>query len=299
MRTSIRVAAIAAILVGASNLALAQGPVRQGLRGAAEITGDVAQGVAQGTANVARGVAQGTANVARGVGNATLNVAQGTGQALGLTPAVPYQARSGAIVDNSRDARWRFAQHNGEWWYYNDNNQWQYHRDGQWQTFSQDQFQPANQQLAQGQQFQGQHMTGYRGADQGQQVRHDQQGRAFICENGQAVYLDQQQAMPQEYGANRQDLGDQSLNQQPTPAEPTPADIQGQAAVQPAPSNAVPANSAPATGGQISGHGGADVSTAPAGPVASSEAHGSVAAPREINNSPTSQTNGAVENPGR
>jgi hypothetical protein len=303
MRTSLRIAAIVAIAIGASNLALADGPVRQGLRGAAEVTGNVVQGVAQGTANVARGV-----------GNATLNVAQGTGHALGLTPPVPAQARNGAIVDGSRDARWRFAQHNGEWWYYNNNNQWQYHRDGQWQTFSQDNFQPTNQQLAQDQQMhaaqqQGQqHMSAYRGPNQGN-VMHDHQGRAYVCENGRAVYLDQQQSMPQQHGVGYADPNAQGMNQ--APAEPTPAngqdqtavqgqaDAQGQAAVQSAPAAAAPATAAPAANGQISGDGTADVSSAPVGGNTGSQAQGDVAAPREINNNPTPQTSGATDNPGQ
>lgn len=296
MRTSIKIAAVIAILVGASNLAAADGPVRQGLRNAG-----------QATANVAQGVVQGAANVAQGVGNATANVVGATGNAVGLTPATPMQARGGAGFDTGRDARWRFARHNNEWWYYNDNNQWQYHRDGQWHQFSQDSFQPSNQQLAQDQQFQHgqQHSVGYRGMEQGQQVRHDHHGRAFICENGQAVYLDQQQGG---HNVARQNFDSQQVEQQAQPGEPTPAemqgqqgqaDVQGQVTTQSAPQAAAPADPAPATGGQITGDGSADVSSAPAGPTSGSQAQGDVAAPREINNNPTSQTNGATDNPGR
>jgi hypothetical protein len=299
-----------AAAIGAADLTLAQGPVREGLRRAGEAT----------------------ANVARGVADATVGVAQTAGSAVGLTPATPYQARGGAGFDTGRDARWRFAQHNGEWWYYNDNNQWQYHRDGQWQTFSQDQFQPANQQLAQDQQIQHgqQHSAAYRGMDQGQmhhgmnqQIRHDHQGRAYICDNGHAVYLEQQQQQQgfnQQHGVARQDLDQQQMNQQAVPGQPTPAtpqqpadatiqsdaqsSVQGDASLQSAPSAGQPAASSavpatPSAGGQISGDGGAEVSIAPAGPVTSSQAQGDPAAPREINNNPTSQTNGATENPGR
>jgi hypothetical protein len=302
MRSAIKIAAFAAIGVGAANLAMGQGPIREGLRRTGEAT-----------ANVARGVAQGTANVARGVGQAAAGTVRATGDV--LTPATPYQARGGVGIDNSRDARWRFARHNGEWWYYGDNNQWQYHRDGQWQQFSQDNFQPLNQnqQLVQGEQFQGQHMSGYRGdqgqfVDQGmqQQVRHDQFGRAYICENGRPVYLDQGQgqvmqgqqfsptpAIPQEHSVARQNLDQQNLNQQGSAQLPTDQSIQA------APSAAVPATPAPAASGQISGDASAEVSTAPAGPDTSSQAQGDPAAPREINNNPTPQTQGATENPGQ
>ncbi|HEX6961689.1 MAG TPA: hypothetical protein VF175_07475 [Lacipirellula sp.] len=217
MRTSLRIAAFAAIAVGAANLAMGQGPVREGLRD-----------VGQATANVARGVAQGTANVARGVGDAAVGTVRATGDA--LTPATPYQARGGEGIDNSRDARWRFSRHNGEWWYYNNDDQWMYHRDGEWQQFSQDEFQPLNQnqQFAQGgqqfqnQQFQGEYQAGYRGMDQGfaQPVRHDRFGRAYICDNGQAVYLDQGQNVQGQamYGQGQviQDQGQFA----PTPAQP-------------------------------------------------------------------------------
>lgn len=270
MRTSIRIAAIAAMAVGAANLAMGQGPVREGLRD-----------VGQATANVARGVAQGTANVARGVGDAAVGTVRATGDA--LTPATPSQARGGAGIDDSRDARWRFSRHNGEWWYYNNDDQWMYHRDGNWQQFSQENYQPLNQnqQFAQGQQFQGQqfqdqqfqgqHMAGYRGADQGfgQSVRHDRYGRAYICENGRPVYLDQGQmqgqvvqdqgqfaptpAQPQEHSVARQNLDQQNqqsldqqnpnqpqLNQQnldqqaapPQPAQPPQGEIQQGATLQ-------------------------------------------------------------------
>ena len=314
MRSSIRIAAMAAVVVGAANLAMGQGPIREGLRSAGEAT-----------ANVARGVAQGTANVARGVGDAAVGTVRATGDAIGLTPATPYQARGGDGFDTSRDARWRFSRHNGEWWYYNDNDQWMYHRDGEWQQFSQDNYQPLNQnqqfaqgqQLAQGQQFHGQHTAGFRGVDQSahhsmhQQVRHDHHGRAYICENGRPVYLDQGQfhsqgqviqdqsqfaptpAQPQEHSALRQDLDHQN-------ADPSNLDQQAQPPSQPVPSNQAiqsdAAVTAPATSNQISGDAGG-VAEAPAGPNTSTQTQSDPAAPREINNNPTSQTQGAVEHP--
>jgi hypothetical protein len=285
----------------------------------------------EAAANVTRGVAQGTANVARGVGDAAVGTVQATGDAVGLTPNTPYQARAGAGIDSGRDARWRFARHNNEWWYYTPQNEWMYHRDGNWQEFSQDSYQPTNQgqQLAQGQQFnQGQqYSAGYRGMEQGQfnqgmnqQVRHDHQGRAYICENGQAVYLDQGQqhlqgqalqdhgqisptpAQPQQqYEAGRQSFDQQGAPQQP--AQPQGDAQQGQplqseqSRLQLDQPSAAPANPAPA-GVQSSG-GEAEVSTAPAGSNTGSQAQGDPAAPREINNNPTSQTQGATENPGQ
>jgi hypothetical protein len=318
MRTAIKIAAVAAITIGAADLALGQGPIREGLRR----TGEAA-------ANVTRGVAEGTANVARGVGDAAVGTVQATADA--LTPATPYQARGGAGLDNSRDARWRFARHNNEWWYYTPQNEWMYHRDGNWQEFSQDSYQPMNQgqQLAQGQQFnQGQqYSAGYRGMEQGQfnqgmnqQVRHDHQGRAYICENGQAVYLDQGQQHlqgqalqdhgqisptpaqpPQQYEAGRQSFDQQGAP--PQPAQPQGDAQQGQplqseqSRLQSDQPSAAPANPAPA-GVQSSG-GEAEVSTAPAGSNTGSQAQGDPAAPREINNNPTSQTQGATENPGQ
>jgi hypothetical protein len=80
-----------------------------------------------------------------------------TGAALGVTPNTPIQAQGGAGIDNGREARWRFARHNGEWWYYTPQNNWMYHRNGQWNAFTANNFQPLNQnamgqaQIAQGQ----------------------------------------------------------------------------------------------------------------------------------------------------
>jgi hypothetical protein len=324
MRTSIKIAAFMAIAVGAADLALGQGPIREGLRR----TGEAA-------ANVTRGVVGGTADVARGVGEATVGTARVAADA--LTPATPFQAQAGAnlsAIDNSRDARWRFSRHNNEWWYYNPQNQWMYHRDGQWQQFSQDNFQPLpqNQQLAQGQQFQGQeYSSGYRGMDQGQivqdqgfqqqgisqQLRHDRFGRAYICENGRPVYVDEGQyqaqgqmiegqptsAMPEEHSVARQNLDQQqNLNQQtapPQPAQPPQGDIQqGQSTIQS--NQSIQSSAAPATAsGSASTSGAADVRTAPAGPVSDTQAQGSTAAPREINNTPSPQTQGATDNPSR
>jgi hypothetical protein len=329
MRFSIRAAAFAAIGVGAVNLAAAQGPIREGVRRTGEAAANVTRGVVEGTANAARGVAEGTANVARGVGEVAAGTVRGTGRvvgnALGITPNTPIQARAGSnlsAIDESREARWRFARHNGEWWYYTPQNEWMYHRDGDWQRFSQDSFQPLNQgqQFAQDQPLdQGQqYSSGYRGVDQGQpmpdqgqafqtqgahqQVRYDRQGRAFICENGRPLYLDEGQfqgagqydqaqmsptpATPEEYTAARQDLDQQAAPQQPAEQ----STLQSNQATQ---SSAVPATPQPSA----STSGSADVSSAPAGSTSSSQVQSGVAAPREINNNPAPQTQGAAVNP--
>lgn len=280
MRFAIQVAAFAAIGMGAVNWAAAQGPIREGVRR----TGEAA-------VNVTRGVVSGTADVARGLGEAAVDTVRGTGRiagdALGITPNTPLQARAGANLaagNQGREARWRFARHNDEWWYYSPQNEWMYHRGGDWQRFSQDSFRPIDQgrQIAQGQQLdQGQqYSSGYRGVEQGQanqtqgvhqQVRYDRQGRAFICENGRPLYLEEGQfqgeiqrdqaqmtptpATPQEHSVSRQNLDQQAAPQQP--AEAAQGEIQ-QGQSQPG-----------------------------------------VAAPSEIYNNPSPQTQGATENPGQ
>ncbi len=331
MRFSIRAAAFAAIGLGAVNLAAAQGPIREGIRR----TGEAA-------VNVTRGVVEGTADVARGLGGAAVDTVRGTGQvagnALGITPNTPIQARAGANLsagDQGREARWRFARHNGEWWYYSPQNEWMYHRGDNWQRFSQDSFQPMDQgqQFNEGQQFaqdqpldqSQQYSSGYRGVDQGQpmpeqgqgqfsqdqgfhqQVRHDRQGRAFICENGRPLYLDEGQfqgegqydqaqmsptpAEPQEYSAARQNLDQQAAPQQPAEQ----STLQSDQSIQSTQPSAVPATPQPSATTNASGSG--DVSTTPAGSESSSQVQPGVASPREINNNPTPQTQGAAVNP--
>jgi hypothetical protein len=139
------------------------------------------------------------------------------------------QARAGVTLsaqDQSRDARWRFAQHNGEWWYYTPENTWMYQREGQWNQFAENSFQPNPQ-------FSGEFATGYRGVEGGAQVdqygaadgqyaaqgpvytlRHDENGREYICDNGQRVYFDEGQATVS---------GDADAGQ-PTPAPSIPQD---------------------------------------------------------------------------
>jgi hypothetical protein len=292
--------------------ALAQGPIREGLRATGEAAAQGTRAVVQGTGRVLEGTADATRNVVGGAANATRNVIGGTVDATGrviggaadatravvggtarglargvdaLTPDLPLQARIGANLseaDRARDARWRFAQHNGEWWYYGPENAWMYHRDGRWNQFEQDTFaaNPA---------FQGEYAAGYRGPEAGAAVqgdaqyqnqgqddgqyassgqvytlRHDADGREYICDNGQRVYFDEGQQGQQEWSADQQ-----AGQPTPTPAIPTEAGADVSAAPP-----AVP--TAPAAGGS------ADAGLAPD-------------APRDINQSTPPATQGTPD----
>ena len=57
-----------------------------------------------------------------------------------------------ASHDDDRQAKWRFRQHNGEWWYWHPSNYWMFHREGDWQRYSRSSYQPQRRQA-----------TGYRG----------------------------------------------------------------------------------------------------------------------------------------
>lgn len=233
MKILLTLAACATLGVVVTHDAAGQGPIRQGLRRTGEIAAQGTRRVVQGTGQVAAGAVRGAGRVVGGVAGAT---AQGVRTGVrALTPGLPIQARADAnlsAADQARDARWRFQQHSGEWWYYTPKNAWMYHRDGQWNAFAQDSFAPNpainNQQLA-GQQYAGEHTAGFRGAEQqgdqmrqpqaaGQQVRVDRHGRHYICENGRPVYLEQSQERSSGYrGEEMQSEGQLS----PTPAQPT------------------------------------------------------------------------------
>jgi hypothetical protein len=322
----------------------AQGPVRQGLRRTGEIAVEGAGAVARGAGAVARGAAEGAGAVARGAVEGAGAVARGTGAVVGgaargiaagvdaITPDLPLQARAGATLsaaEQARDARWRFAQHNGEWWYYSPENRWMYHRDGQWNEFAEDTFVPP----AGAGQFGGEYSMGYRGVDEGGAVgaepyaeggyvqgpvytlQYDEYGREFICDNGQRVYFDSQ---------GEGQWGD------PTPGIPTEAGYRGET---PEPATGAPtldAESAPATGATppadpapaAGAAAGAGVTTAPAGaavgagvttPPTGAAAGAGVTAPpagaldgaiegdlpaespRDINQSETTPTEGTIE----
>jgi hypothetical protein len=300
-----------AALVAAPTALQAQGPIREGLRatgeaaanvaqGAADVTrgvvrgtGEAAVGVAQGAADVTRGVVRGTGQAAAGVAQGAADVTRGVvgGAAQGIragvnavTPILPWQARAGANLqagDAARDARWRFARHNGEWWYYSPENAWMYHRDGNWNSFSQDNFTPNPQ-------FSGEYAMGYRGdpqatgqfADEGYgvqggfqgpvyQLRRDEYGREFICDNGQRVYFDdgQEAAAPDQ----------QQAGMTPTPAIPTEAGYAPDQAQES--TGTAPVTPQPPTSGDL-GDGASEGFGQASGPGPES--------PREINNEPPS-----------
>jgi hypothetical protein len=240
MRTFLVASCCLALGLSVTSTASAQEPVRQGLRRAGEIAVEGAGRVVQGAADVTRGVVGGAADVTRDVVQGTARGVAATADA--LTPNIPLQARAGAnlsAADARRDARWRFQQHNGEWWYYTPNNQWMYHRDGRWNDFAQNTFQPNPA-------FAGQYGTGYRGMEQGQSpdqgytqqgyadqgyqtqgpayvLHRDANGREFICENGRRVYVNSQPGAAGEYGTGYRGIEGQPYQGQQGPMTPTPA----------------------------------------------------------------------------
>jgi hypothetical protein len=153
MRFTVTTTCLLATVLAVAPLADAQGPVRRAVRGAGVVAAESARAAA------------------RGVG-AAADLA---------TPGIPIEARAGGPVD--RNARWRFQQRNGDWWYYTPENTWSYRRDGQWRTYSADTFTP-NPRYA----------VGYRGTSQSldsqQTVFIDSGGRAVICQNGSITFMD-------------------------------------------------------------------------------------------------------------
>lgn len=232
MRRLLTTTALLGIGVACASHATAQGPVREGLRRTGEIAAEGTQRVIEGTGQAARAVGEGALNAA---GATARGVRQGVDA---VTPGLPLQAQADAnlsAAEQRRDARWRFARHNGEWWYYSPENRWMYHRNGDWNEFAEDRFQPLPQQ---GQRY----AMGYRGvdpavqgdqpiqSDQSQQfahqVRTDRWGRQYICDNGRPVYLDQSgfESQPADYNMNQAQTGDGARDYAPPrPAEAGPA----------------------------------------------------------------------------
>jgi hypothetical protein len=301
-----------------ADVASAQGPVRRGLRAAGEATiegtrrvveggANIVGGVAQGTANVASGVAEGTANVAGGVAQGAADVTRGVvgGTARGLaagvdalTPGTPYQARLGANIsaaDAARDARWRFARHNGEWWYYSPENNWMYHRDGEWNTFAQESFQPNDQ-------FAGQYSSAYRGPEGGDQsaqygestsgqqftgysgpvyrLQYDETGREFICHNGRRLYVEGGEGQQHQAGYGQQEMT--GSPDQPTPAPAIPQDPNSPQATTSVGASAEAQSQTEGT--QATGQ--ADVSATTGQTNQAGAGDSNPAAPRDINNEP-------------
>lgn len=165
-----------ALVLPASDAALAQAPVREGLSRAGQAVAEGAQAAVQGAANVAGGVA----DAAKGAASA---------------------------IDRGPQARWRFTRHNGQWWYYTPQNQWLYHRDGQWHAYSA----AASQDSQQTAQLQNQpHATGYRGvaAAQNAAVPSDQaQQPTPQVQPSQQAYPSANVAAANAYGGRRYSYG--------------------------------------------------------------------------------------------
>ncbi len=183
------------LALGLGQHASAQGPVRGTLRGVGEAAVQGTRGVVDAAADTTRAAGQATLNAGERTAVVARNIAGATAQgvrngAAAITPNIPAEARLNADGPVDRNARWRFARHNGEWWYYTPQNAWMYHRNNDWNTFSEDKFQPMSQP----------HTVGYRGqntaTDQlsaSQPVRIDRYGREFICDNGRPMYLNETQ----------------------------------------------------------------------------------------------------------
>ena len=264
MRRLLTTAAVLGIGAASVGAASAQGPIRDGLRRTGEIAVDGTQRALQGTGQVI----QGTGQAARNVGEATLNAAGATARGVrqgvdAVTPGVPLQARAEARLtpaEQRRDAQWRFARHNNEWWYYSPENRWMYHRNGEWNEFADDRFEPLP---ATGQPME--HSVGYRGADQPEHagqpeqagahaqhhaaashaaphVRTDRWGRQYICENGRPIYLDHSEShvQPADHDLKDPDLKESAPTERttnyapPTPAEAGSAEPQAMAPPTPA-----------------------------------------------------------------
>lgn len=321
-----------AVAQGAGAVARGTGQAAAGVaRGAADVgrtvvggTVDAGRAVVGGTAQAGRAIVGGTVDAGRAVVGGTVDAGRaivgGTarGVAAGvdaITPDVPLQARAGAALqagDMGRDARWRFAQRNGDWWYYTPQNQWMYHRDGQWNQFSQESFTPNPQ-------FSGQYGVGYRGeagqAGMGGQasvgannsgrvyrLNHDAQGREFIWDNGHRVYFDNQSGHQGGAAASAQLQSQAPMTPTPAiPADPNASapqagvSAQGQteaAATATTPAPAQPQADTAATGTATTGATAPPAPTAGAAVEAQGAADAATEAPRDTLNNATAPVSG-------
>lgn len=153
------------------------------------------------------------------------------------TPPVPEQARDANANSNApRDANWRMVGYQNQWWYYSPQGQWMIHRGDQWRPYnSANARQLRNEngsRMTANRQSPQRYSTGYRGVDESQSmdsqpattrqsatpVRYDRCGRAFICQNGQRVYVQMQnEARPTT--ANKSVVSENSYDAQPTLAD--------------------------------------------------------------------------------
>jgi hypothetical protein len=174
------------------------------------------------------------------------NLNRGPGGISAVVPPIPQQARTGN--NGPYDARWRFTQRNGQWWYYSPQNQWMVRQNNEWQNYD-DSYQP----LAGGNVDQGAYSSGYRGnlsnqdrypsqqpfqgnngnAGSGKMqssqiqmtahagpvymLRYDNTGREYICVQGQRIYFDDQANHKIDRQSIGEENGDQNDRQIPMP----------------------------------------------------------------------------------
>lgn len=196
--TKISASALGAMLIlPVASTVNGQGPVR-----------NTARGVAQGAANLTRGVAQGTANTLQRTGQATRNIVRGA------TP--PYNGRvtsnyrggvqaNGAIVQDQTYGQTQYNQ--------TQYGQTQYGQPvAQGQTWNDSQVQPAT---TYGTSQYGV-TQGYANSGQVYRLRHDAQGREFICQNGSRVYFTRpvNYESSQPMNENSQSMNSQNNNNQ-------------------------------------------------------------------------------------
>ncbi|MCO6048142.1 MSCRAMM family adhesin SdrC [Aeoliella sp. ICT_H6.2] len=152
-------------------------------------------------------------------------------------PPVPEQARDANANSNApRDANWRMVGYQNQWWYYSPQGQWMIHRGDQWRPYNsanarQLRYEDGARMTANRQSPQ-RYSTGYRGVEESQSmdsqpattrqsatpVRYDRCGRAFICQNGQRIYV-QMQNETQPTTANKSVVSENANNAQPTLAD--------------------------------------------------------------------------------
>src|SRR4029079_11848784 len=113
------------------------------------------------------------------------------------------------IAERARDARWRFQQRNGEWWYYSPESHWMYHREGHWNAYAADAAAPQP------------YATGYRGTaginQQGQPQGNQPTAADQNSAGGGSAAKLQPQQQPQ--GQTAQTLQPQNQQVQPQQAQ--------------------------------------------------------------------------------
>ncbi len=216
-------AALAALLaLPMTNAQQSDGPIRRGVRGAAQGTADVVRRTGEATRNVIGGVAEGTANAVRRTGEAARN-----------------------LGENSRDRLRGDSRENER--FSNENQNLNNQIDGQSQGEYQSGYRGVDGSNGQEVQNNMQHQQpgqGYQNSGRTYQLQHDASGREFICMNGQRVYFDNQNSSSNEMdrspstpqpamdgSENSRNLNDQnqsSSNYGSVPAKPEPATANSQ-----------------------------------------------------------------------